>query len=210
MIENPEQETDDANKALARKRRIELRSKKRHLDDEHGEKRVCIRDDEYYTVVPEDVSSVLKKPSIRGIKKQARYDPGVPMTKEELVAWRKEARRVRNRESAAESRMRTRNRIDELESEMDVLKSKYSAALQRIVELEAAAVVHGAMSPLYQPLTPRQDAGKIVSPSSSPQHVPIPATTPEDSFTLSDKERDNQEVAQMYQHIIEMISRPNA
>lgn len=205
MIENPEQETDDANKALARKRRIELRSKKRHLDDEHGEKRVCIRDDEYYTVVP-DVSSVLKKPSIRGIKKQARYDPGVPMTKEELVAWRKEARRVRNRESAAESRMRTRNRIDELESEMDVLKRKYSAALQRIVELEAAAAVHGAMSPL----TLRQDAGKIVSPSSSPLHVPIPATTPEDSFTLSDKERDNQEVAQMHQHIIEMISRPNA
>ena len=206
MNENPKQQTGDASKTLARKRRIALLSKKRRSDDEHGEKRVCIRDDECYTIVPDDVSSVLKKPSIRGIKKQARYDPGIPMTKEELVAWRKEARRVRNRESAAESRTRTRNRIDELESEMDVLKSKYSAALQRIAELEAAAVVHGTVSP---PWTLHQGAG-IVSPSSSPHHAPTPAPTPEDTFTLSDKESHNQEVAQSYQHIIEMISRPNA
>jgi hypothetical protein len=207
MIE-PEQQTDDASKALARKRRIELRSKKRHLEDgEHGEKRVCIRDDDFYTVVPDDTSSVTQKPSIRGIKKQARYDPGVAMTKEELVAWRKEARRVRNRESAAASRSRTRERIDELEGEMAVLQSKYSTALQRIVELEAAAAAHDAVLPFTLP----QDV-RIVSPSnstlSSPQHLSTPTVTPKDSFTL--EERDNQEAAQKYQHIIEMISRPNA
>jgi hypothetical protein len=208
MIE-PEQQTDDASKALARKRRIELRSKKRHLEeeDEHNEKRVCIRNDDFYTIVPDDASSVPRKPSIRGIKKQARYDPGVTMTKTELVTWRKEARRVRNRESAAASRNRTRERIDELEGEMHVLKSKYSAALQRIVELEAAAAGHDAVSPFTLP----QDAS-IVSPSnstlSSPQHMSTPTTTPEDSFTL--EERHNQEAAQKYQHIIEMISRPNA
>jgi hypothetical protein len=207
MIE-PEQKTDDASKALARKRRIELRSKKRHSeDDEHGEKRACNRDDDFYTVVPDDDSSVPQKPSIRGIKKQARYDPGVPMTKEDLVAWRKEARRVRNRESAAASRSRTRERIDELEGEMTVLQSKYSAALQRIVELETAAAAHDTVSPFTLP----QDAS-IVSPShstlSSPQHLSTPIATPEDSFTL--EERDFQEAAQKYQHIIEMITRPNA
>lgn len=207
MIE-AEQQTDDASKALARKRRIELRSKKRHSeDDEHGVKRVCTRDDDFYSFVPDDSSSVPQKPSIRGIKKQARYDPGVPMTKENLVAWRKEARRVRNRESAAASRSRTRERIDELEGEMTVLQSKYSAALQRIVELEAAVAAHDMFSPFTLP----HDA-KIVSPSnstlSSPQHLSTPTVTPEDSFTL--EERDNQEVAEKYQHIIEMISRPNA
>lgn len=79
-----------------------------------------------------------QRPSIRGIKKQSRYVPGVPMTKEELSAWRKEARRVRNRESAAASRKRTRDRIEELEGQVKILESKYSAALKTIVELEAA------------------------------------------------------------------------
>ena len=67
---------------------------------------------------------------------QIRYDPDVPMSKEQLAAWRREARRVRNRESAAASRQRTRNRITELETEVDEYKSKYHAALDRLKELE--------------------------------------------------------------------------
>ena len=74
---------------------------------------------------------------IRGIKKQARYEPEVPMSKDELVAWRKEARRVRNRESAAASRNKTRQRIEELEEQVDALQLKYDGALRRIAELEA-------------------------------------------------------------------------
>jgi len=31
-----------------------------------------------------------QQPSLTGIKKNSRYDPGVPMTREELTAWRKE------------------------------------------------------------------------------------------------------------------------
>jgi len=77
---------------------------------------------------------------IPGVKQQARYVPAVPMTKEELTMWRKEARRVRNRESAAASRQKTQSRITELEEEVSVLTKKYEAALKRIVELEAAAV----------------------------------------------------------------------
>ena len=204
MIDVTEHQQDAA---LARKRRIELRSKQRSNEDEPSEKRVCIREnDEEY--LPEDVPSVPRhKPSIRGIKVHARYDPGVPMTKEELVAWRKEARRVRNRESAAASRTRTRERIEELEREVEAIKSKYSAALQRIVELEAANAAMAA------PSTLSQDAS-LVSPcastTSSPQLDSTPSSSPQDSFTLSNEEGHNQEAAQKYQHIIEMISRPNA
>jgi hypothetical protein len=67
---------------------------------------------------------------------QIRYDPDVPMSKEQLAAWRREARRVRNRESAAASRQRIRSRINELETEVDQYKSKYYAAIERLKELE--------------------------------------------------------------------------
>jgi hypothetical protein len=218
MIDEATEHHHDA--ALARKRRIELRSKNRRNEDEPSEKRVCIRDssdDEEY--LPDDVASSgqqRKKPSIRGIKKHARYDPGVPMTKEELVAWRKEARRVRNRESAAASRKRTRDRIQELEGEVAAIKSKYSAALQRIVELEAAnTAVHGTTS--LPSLTSFPQDASLVSPcastTSSPQLDSTPSLSPQDSFTLIDGEerQSNQEMAQKYnQHITEMISRPNA
>jgi predicted nucleic acid-binding Zn-ribbon protein len=68
------------------------------------------------------------------------YEPDVEMTKEQLTAWRREARRVRNRESAAASRMKTKNRITELEKEVNDYKSKYEAALQKLAEYEAEAV----------------------------------------------------------------------
>ena len=69
-------------------------------------------------------------------KTQIRYDPDVPMSKDQLAAWRREARRVRNRESAAASRQRIRNRISELEDEVGEWKAKYSEAIQRLEALE--------------------------------------------------------------------------
>lgn len=72
-------------------------------------------------------------------KTQVRYDPEVPMTKEQLAAWRKEARRVRNRESAAASRQRIRDRITELEGEVGQWKQKYSMAMERLQQLEGVA-----------------------------------------------------------------------
>lgn len=71
-------------------------------------------------------------------KSQIRYDPEVPMSKEQLAAWRREARRVRNRESAAASRQRIRNRISELEDEVGEWKTKYSVAMQRLQSLQQA------------------------------------------------------------------------
>lgn len=72
-------------------------------------------------------------------KTQIRYDPDVPMSKEQLAAWRREARRVRNRESAAASRQRIRNRISELEDEVNNWKKKYTEAMQRLQSLEKAS-----------------------------------------------------------------------
>jgi hypothetical protein len=69
-------------------------------------------------------------------KAQIKYEPSVAMPKEQLAAWRREARRVRNRESAAASRQRIRDRIDELELEVTEWKSKYSEAMNRIQELK--------------------------------------------------------------------------
>jgi chromosome segregation ATPase len=76
------------------------------------------------------------KPGGKGKKTQVRYDPDVPMSKEQLAAWRREARRVRNRESAAASRQRIRNRISELEEEVGEWKSKYAEAMERLKRLE--------------------------------------------------------------------------
>eukprot|EP00980_Cylindrotheca_fusiformis_P017900 scaffold5682_cov140-Cylindrotheca_fusiformis.AAC.11 len=76
-------------------------------------------------------------------KTQIRYDPEVPMSKEQLAAWRREARRVRNRESAAASRQRIRNRISELEVEVGEWKTKYSQAMQRLQSLQQTAGGNG-------------------------------------------------------------------
>lgn len=150
-----------------------------------------------------------KKPHITGIKRQARYDPGVPLNRDELTAWRKEARRVRNRESAAASRRRTRDRIAELEGNMSVLETKYAAALKRIVELESGS------SSTVAPTTLSQEEAliveePIVSPISSPvlTSVVSPVSSPRPSFYL--QESHEEKVEQKYQHIMTMISRPTA
>mmetsp|Transcript_16482 Transcript_16482/g.24927 ORF Transcript_16482/g.24927 Transcript_16482/m.24927 type:complete len:143 (+) Transcript_16482:66-494(+) len=84
-----------------------------------------------------------------GTKKKApRYSPGVPMTKEELAAWRKEKRRIRNRESAAKSRLRTQQKIQNLEEQLESLVQKHAKALQRIAELEAMTTSTGTPSPI--------------------------------------------------------------
>lgn len=74
----------------------------------------------------------------KGKKPQMKYDPDVPMTKEEAAAWRREQRRKRNRESAAASRQRQRDRIVELEAEVEDWKSKFDEVMNKIRQLEEA------------------------------------------------------------------------
>lgn len=128
---------------------------KRSLEDEEGisckrprtcseERTASCHDD--VTTMSNDGSSIFlhsrddathSKAIIRKVNKYNRYEPGVPMAKEELKKWKKEARRVRNRESAAASRRKVNGRVAELESQVGDLRAKYEEALRRISELEA-------------------------------------------------------------------------
>lgn len=69
-------------------------------------------------------------------KTQITYNPDIPMTKEQLTAWRREMRRVRNRESAAASRRKVRDRIEELEDEVAIWKKRYEEVMARLGSAE--------------------------------------------------------------------------
>lgn len=133
-------------------------------------------------------------------KPQMKYDPDVPMTKEETAAWRREQRRKRNRESAAASRQKQRDRIAELEVEVDGWKAKFEEAMKRIRQLEAGANQN------------------VVSPCASPNLCPNPSPTSlllvassivdtrRDSEGASTEPKIKEETEK--QHLIETISRP--
>ena len=195
--------------ARARKRRIALRKQNASMDeviDGGARKRskkevVSDTEEDLYDEEDEEEEDYKPKPSITGIKKQSRYMPGVPMTKDELKAWRKEARRVRNRESAAASRRRNRDRIGVLESEVEVLKSKYAAALKFIVDLEG-----GTSSSAFTPQVLRQD---LIEVRTTPQGVPQAVSC--GALTLNAVEQHEMECigsGGIAPHI--MISRPTA
>uniref|UniRef100_A0A7S2Y626 BZIP domain-containing protein n=1 Tax=Entomoneis paludosa TaxID=265537 RepID=A0A7S2Y626_9STRA len=78
----------------------------------------------------------ISKPGKITKKPQMKYDPDVPMTKEQAAVWRREQRRKRNRESAAASRQRQRDRINELESEVEQWKVKYDQIMRQVCDLE--------------------------------------------------------------------------
>lgn len=63
---------------------------------------------------------------------QLKYDPDVPMTREQTRAWRHDQRRKRNRESAAACRKRQRDLISVLEGEVAEWKTKFDNALSKI------------------------------------------------------------------------------
>jgi hypothetical protein len=207
--------------SLARKRRIARRAKQRSEEDDNEPmvKRARSADEEedgYDSDATNDsnVSGNNRKPSIRGIKKQARYEPGVPMTKDQLAAWRKEARRVRNRESAAASRRKTRDRINELEALVSNLQSKYVAALHRIIELETNQAIG---KPTLVTSTPSLICQDLLDAGAEPRsaHTSKPSTPPPSLITVSpplSPQVSSSEIsladAEPYPHT--MISRPTA
>jgi hypothetical protein len=142
------------------------------------------------------ISSIKKKPSSSSTKKkpQMKYDPDVPMTKEEAAVWRREQRRKRNRESAALSRQRQRDRIGDLEVEVDEWKTKVENIMERIKKLEEESGIDSrTLVPEPLPRPPKQErqqdlpeqslefevidtdtdtnqSSKFVSPPTSPGH----------------------------------------
>ena len=146
-------------------------------------------------------SSNTKKKVYTKKKPQMKYDPEVPMSKEEAAAWRREQRRKRNRESAALSRQRQRDRIGDLEVEIEQWKTKVDSIMDRIKSLEGAA---GIDSRTLVPEIPQEESvveqslqfevidtaevnqSKFVSPPPSPRHPPLyeePQASPITSYS---------------------------
>jgi len=211
-IEKIDEEIIKDSAALARKRRIELRNIQR-LAKEGDDLTISSDGDSRKGPEELEIDPITSKPKplITGIKRLHRYDPGVNMSRDELKAWRKEARRVRNRESAAASRKRNRERISELEVEVDALQSKYTAALKRIMELES-----GSVNDSFTPAILRQDLIELASPTvcpESPRAIRVKTVSPPISplsamHRISDVDEHTEEVKQKYLHIMDMISRP--
>ncbi len=116
--------------ALARKRRREkLGGILSSTPSEVSSSRVAKVESDYSS---DDSSRQAKGPK----RPQMKYDPDVPMTKQEASAWRREQRRKRNRESAAACRKRQRDRIAELEIEVSEWKAKFDEALAELNKME--------------------------------------------------------------------------
>ena len=125
---------------------------------------------------------------VKSKKPQMKYEPDVPMTKEEAAIWRREQRRKRNRESAAASRQRQRDRITELEGEVEDVKVKYCDTLDKIREME-----------LKLGLPPTAEFIPVVRTSSPRPETPEPSNkaitiTPRSSPTIQEVTSDEESV----------------
>jgi hypothetical protein len=131
------------------------------------------------------------------------------MTKDEASAWRREQRRLRNRESAAASRQKTRERITELEVELNEWKSKFTELERKYRTLlttqQTGLVTHEVSDHIRY--------STVISPLVSPQvtTLPIPINVPSSASTTSKYHYENQELVSVkdskQQHLIETISR---
>jgi len=141
---------------------------------------------------------------------QMRYEPDVPMTKEEAAIWRREQRRKRNRESAAASRQRQRDRITELEEEVEGWKTKFDVAMQRLAQLEqlhrmkATSVSPDIVSSNCSTSTDLA-ASNAISPCPSPELSSFPNPTEMEFPDLSTSMK-KEEVLNL--HLKEKIFRP--
>jgi len=160
-------------------------------------------------------------------KYQNQYKPAIPMTKDQEAEWRLEARRKRNRNSAAVSRKKVRSRITELEQEVQEWKSKYDSLYQKVHDM--GKILRCAM-PSVEPLSPEdtnhayqitptsfdnnEEDIILVSPGDSPNIEPIqpPHIIPE-SFSIGTMKSRNSSLSHdgsdvvTNQHINEFVSR---
>ncbi|KAL3940878.1 MAG: hypothetical protein SGBAC_004673 [Bacillariaceae sp.] len=178
--------------AEARKRRREILLSQRTQTMSSADLELCNAHETACAILPAIESAMAAPPNKKqkmdgksrkaGKKPQMKYDPDVPMTKEEATAWRREQRRKRNRESAAASRQRQRDRINELEDEVEGWKSKYEATMAAISRLEQKKAEGTADAVLtHLPPLPDTTCSKFVSPPASPGHTP--------SYEMSDPEK---------------------
>ncbi|KAL7503689.1 hypothetical protein ACHAXN_002862 [Cyclotella atomus] len=114
---------------------------------------------------------------------QMKYDPEVPLSKEETSAWRREQRRKRNRESAAACRKRQRDRITELEVEVSEWKAKFDDAIRKLGQIEGQ---DGATVQVRDIERKHPEKRRCTTPSSSDSedNEPINSTYPVNSYNM--------------------------
>lgn len=100
---------------------------------------------------------------------QNRYEPPnmAGMTKAEIMAWRKEERRVRNRESAAASRKKTAARIVELEGQVQEYKRACEAMHVKMLHMQSHIYHLTQQQHGMPPMSPSHQ--ELVNFSTSPQ-----------------------------------------
>ena len=127
-------------------------------------------------------TNIVKHHQNENSKYKRHYEPDIPMTKQEASEWRREARKQRNRESAAASRDKIRNRIQELEVEVQDWKMKYEGLMSRIQTLEQNHQYPSQTMLLHndKKKTCLQRQNSVVSPSSSPLNMNLFTSTDHD------------------------------
>jgi hypothetical protein len=133
-------------------------------------------------------------------KPQLKYDPDIPMTKEQAAEWRREQRRKRNRESAAASRQRQRDRIVELEAEIAHWKHQHQQLMARIMELEKAAaypelvVSNNGTTINTRPPSPEQGAQTVTPPVSPIASASSSPNRQDEEFMETDLDEGTEEL----------------
>jgi hypothetical protein len=115
---------------------------------------------------------------------QLKYDPSVPMTREQTSAWRREQRRKRNRESAAACRRRQRELVSVLEVEVASWRHKFEYALAQVRTRDgedAAAELEAELEKTFV-LQPRKTTDEDYEWCDTP---PPPPTVPEEALSAS-------------------------
>lgn len=155
--------------ALSKKKPVHSNSKKRKVSTDAPD-----------DLLQQQPSSNKKKSPLFNLP-QNRYAPPdfSTMTPDEISEWRKEQRRLRNRESAAASRNKNRAKLDELEGEANYWKSKYyeMECKMRIMEHQIEV-----LTKLCQQQSKNQDQASLLLP---PQTVVSHPNSPNnDSNTI--------------------------
>lgn len=202
--------------AEARKRRREILASQRGsfpvhnvvTNDDLAVKRQKIMTSDIANSKPASATSI-KSTKNSGKKPQMKYDPDIPMSKEEAAAWRREQRRKRNRESAAASRQRQRDRIAELEVQVEDWKSKFESVMEKIRKLEESEVPSKSSTDSQQNVScPTMSV--VVPPTC--QSIPPPTASPVTSVDVTTKvkmyEPNPVSEGEEEPQPIKMISRP--
>jgi len=121
-------------------------------------------------------------------KLQLRYDPtAVPtMTEEETAVWRIDQRRQRNRESAALTRQKQRDRMGVLAVEVQETKSKLAIILARIAQLEQESGIDSSQFVLVVKKEEEEDER-----TTTATMLPTVNTTTTTAATITKKEEEN-------------------